>query len=265
MSGLPAWHVDVDHWKRDTPPTHFAAFRHRRPEARFVGVGLTDSGSRPRMRYATVMRVFAVVFVFLAVLAAAPAADVLNVFGGKWTVEHASDWSVENGVLRLKVSAEPPAGQPRRPTKIALLDSKPYRKVTIEGEVKRNARSLILVYAWQDETHYNYAHMSSDAAAKQVVHNGMFHVFGGERVRMSPLDGPPSFDTQDWTPIKLVFDGDTGRCTVEVAGRKNPSLEAVDMSLRWGRVGLGSFNETGDFRNIRVTGETREPGPFGHQ
>ena len=131
--------------------------------------------------------------------------------------------------------------------------------------MKRNGRSLIVVYAWQDDAHYNYAHMSSDEAVKQNVHNGIFHVFGGERVRISPLDGPASFPTQDWVPVKLVFDGDSGRCYVEVNGKRNPSLEAVDMSLRWGRVGIGSFDETGDFRNIRITGETRDPTTPGRQ
>jgi hypothetical protein len=194
-----------------------------------------------------------------------PAADTLSVFDHQWTVRQASDWMVENGVLRLRVSAEPPPGQPRRPTKFALLDAKPYTKVAMEGEVKRNARSLILVYAWQDDAHYNYAHMSSDEAAKQNVHNGMFHVFGGERVRMSPLDGPASFTTEDWVPVKLVFDGESGRCYVEVNGKRNPSLEAVDLSLRWGRVGMGSFDETGDFRNFRITGETRAPGTVGRK
>jgi len=193
------------------------------------------------------------------------AADTIGVFGHQWTVQQASDWAIENGVLRLRVSAEPPPGQPRRPTKFALLDSKPYRKVTVAGEVKRNGRSLIVVYAWQDDAHYNYAHMSSDEAVKQNVHNGIFHVFGGERVRISPLDGPASFPTQDWVPVKLVFDGDSGRCYVEVNGKRNPSLEAVDMSLRWGRVGIGSFDETGDFRNIRITGETRDPTTPGRQ
>jgi hypothetical protein len=73
-------------------------------------------------------------------------------------------------------------------------------------------------------------------------------------VRISSLEGPESLPTQDWTPVKLVFDGESGRCYVEVNGKRNPSLEAVDLSLRWGRVGLGSFDETGDFRNVRVTG-----------
>ncbi len=158
-------------------------------------------------------------------------------------------------MLKLLVSGEPPAGQPRRPTKYAIADTGPFRKVTIDAEIRRNARSLILVYAYQDEAHYNYAHISSDAAKKQPVHNGMFHVFGGERVRISSLDGPESLPDKDWTPVKLVFDGDTGRCYIEVNGKRNPSLEAVDLSLRSGRVGLGSFNETGDFRNVRIIGE----------
>ena len=193
------------------------------------------------------------------------AADSLNVFGHTWSVGQASDWAIENGVLRLRVSAEPPPGRPRRPTKIALLDSKPWSKVTIEGEMKRNGRSLIFVYAWQDDTHYNYAHISSDDAVKQNVHNGMFHVFGGERVRISALDGPASFTTPDWTPVKLVFDGESGHCYVEVNGKRNPSLDAVDLSLRWGKIGLGSFDETGDFRNMKITGTEREPGTPGRK
>ena len=193
------------------------------------------------------------------------AADSLSVFGEKWDVQSPSDWVVANNLLQLKVSAEPVVGQPRRPTRIALLESKPYTKITLEADVKRNGKSVIIVWAWQDDAHYNYAHISVDNAVAQNVHNGMFHIFGGERVRMSSLEGPGSLPTQDWTPVKLVFDGETGHCYVAVNGRQNPSLDAVDLSLRWGRVGVGSFDETGDFRNVRITGawETREPGPTG--
>jgi hypothetical protein len=206
------------------------------------------------------MKIPAALVCFAALL---PAADSLAVFGDKWTVQSASDWVVSGDLLRLKTSAEPAAGQPRRPTKYALLEGKPYSKVTVEAEIKRNGRSLIIVYAWQDDAHYNYAHISVDMAAKENVHNGLFHIFGGERVRISSLAGPGSLPTEDWTPVKLVFDGESGRCYVEVNGQRNPSLEAADLSLRWGRVGLGSFDETGEFRNVRVTGETREPGPIG--
>jgi hypothetical protein len=212
------------------------------------------------------MRLPALLVIAFATLGfAASAGETIQAFGQTWIVQQASDWAVENGSMRLRVAGEPVPGQPRRPQKFAILDSKPYKKVTVEAEMKHNGRSLIIVYAWQDKDHFNYAHISSDDAVKQNVHNGMFHVFSGERARISPLDGPASFTEQEWTPVKLVFDGDTGRCYVEVNGKRNPSLEAVDMSLRWGRVGLGSFNETGDFRNVKITGVEREQGTPGRQ
>lgn len=211
------------------------------------------------------MRTLTIAALLSACAVSAFAEEQLKALDKTWTVQQASDWAVADGVLQLKVSAEPPAGKPRRPTKYALLDSKPYKKVTVEAEVKRGGRSVIIVFAYQDENHYNYAHISSDEAAKQNVHNGVFHVFNGERVRISSLDGPASLPTNDWTPVKLVFDGETGKVYVEVNGKRNPSLEAVDMSLRWGRVGLGSFNETGDFRNVKITGETRDQGTPGRQ
>ena len=193
------------------------------------------------------------------------AADTVTSLGYRWTVERAADWSAAPDVLQLLVPREPPAGQPRRPQKFALAEAGPFRKVTVEAEVKRDKRSVIIVYAWQDEGHYNYAHISSDAAAAVNVHNGMFHVFNGERVRISPLDGPASLVDPEWTPVKLVFDGDTGHCYVEVNGKRNPSLEAYDLSLRFGRVGLGSFDETGSFRKLKITGETRTDGTVGHR
>jgi len=202
---------------------------------------------------------------FLLSAAAAAAADTVEAFGFRWTVQNAADWAVEGGALRLLVPGQPPPGLPRRPQKYALAETAPFRNVTLEAEVRRNGRSLVLIYAWQDEAHFNYAHISSDPAEKVHVHNGMFHIFGGERVRISPLDGPPSLPTRDWTPVRLIFDGDSGRCIVEVNGKRNPSLEAVDLSLRFGRVGLGSFDETGDFRNVRIRGQTRQPSGIGRR
>lgn len=208
------------------------------------------------------MKLWAVLFLFAA---GAMAQDTLEAFGLRWTVQNAKDWAVEGDELRLVVPGQPPPGQPRRPQKYALAQTEPFRTVTLEAEVRRNGRSLVLIYAWQDEAHYNYAHISSDPAEKVHVHNGMFHVFGGERVRISLLDGPPSLPTQEWTPVRLVFDGESGRCYVEVNGRRNPSLEAVDLSLRFGRVGLGSFDETGSFRNVRIRGKTRPPAGIGRR
>ena len=190
-----------------------------------------------------------------------PRLDKVEAFGYRWGVVAAPEWSFADGVLRLLKDRQPIPGRPRKPQNYALAETEPFGKLTLELEMQPAGKSLVIVYAWQDESHFNYAHISSDTARAVNVHNGIFHVFGGERVRISPLEGPGSFPVpgsqnaaRPWTRVKLLWDGSTGRVVVEVDGRRNPSLEAVDLSLTRGRVGLGSFNETGSFKSIIING-----------
>jgi hypothetical protein len=39
-----------------------------------------------------------------------------------------------------------------------------------------------------------------------------------------------------------------------VDGKPVPALHAVDLSLPTGKVGIGSFDETGEFKNVRIDG-----------
>ena len=87
------------------------------------------------------------------------------------------------------------------------------------------------------------------------MHNGIFHVYGGERVRISPQSGPPAFpEINRWYHVKLVQDGTTGLVDVTMDGKLVPALHAVDLSLPTGKVGIGSFDETGDFKNVKISG-----------
>jgi hypothetical protein len=190
---------------------------------------------------------------------AANAADSLEIFGRQWSVPVASDWKVdqEGGtpVLRLVQNRGPLPG-PRRPIQFALADPGNYGRVTVEGDVEPLGSSLMIVFAYRDEAHYDYAHLSIDPASKQPVHNGIFHVYGGERVRISSDSGPASFSARGhWYHVKVTHDAKTGTVEVTVDGRAVPSLQAVDLSLGAGKVGFGSFDETGAFRKITITAE----------
>ena len=190
----------------------------------------------------------------LLLLASAVWADeTITALGKKFSVPVGTDWKASAEVLELVVKHEP--GKPRRPKQFALLEEGPYSSFTLELDVKRNGKSLILVFAHQDDDHFNYAHISVDDPAKQNVHNGVFHVFGGDRVRISPLEGGPGLlPAAEWTPVKLVWDGKTGEVVCYANGKTSGAMRAVDLSLKYGRVGLGSFNETGSFRNLKITG-----------
>jgi hypothetical protein len=186
------------------------------------------------------------------------AVDVVKAFGYEWEVPDATHWKVEtvDGQEVLRQVTNPtkdPA--PRRPMHQAVARTKPFSKVTIECEMQRVGKSMIVLYAWRDAAHYDYVHFSSDSAEKVIVHNGVFHVYGGERVRISKAVGPGTLPTTEWIKVKVVHDGKTGRAYAEVDGKRNPSLDAVDVSLTEGRVGLGSFFETGAFRKVVIKGE----------
>ena len=196
--------------------------------------------------------------------ASAGAADPINVFGLRWQVPVAADWKVTspNGVPTLELLVPRPATQPRRPTQFALADTPDYIRVTVEAEVKKEPEaarqrrtSLMIVYAWRDPDHFNYAHLSVDTAKQQPVHNGIFHVYGGDRVRISSQDGPATLASEDWHKVRLVYDGRTGKLEVFVNGLTSPSMQATDTTLSAGKVGLGSFFDLGQFRRVKITGE----------
>jgi hypothetical protein len=204
-----------------------------------------------------------------AILLAAPAArgEVIEAFGLRWDVPVASDWKLSSdpGPPALELLVPRPSTQPRRPTQYALAQTPPYARLQLELEVRkeplaaRNRRtSLILVYAWRDPDHFNYAHLSVDSAAQQPVHNGIFHVYGGDRVRISSQDGPPTLAGEDWHKVRLLYDAASGRVDVFVNGQTSPAMRAVDLSLGAGRFGIGSFFDLGSFRGLTWRGVARK-------
>jgi len=180
--------------------------------------------------------------------------EKISVYGLQWQVISAADWKVEGNELQL-VTARPQQGNPRRPIQFALAETEPLAKFTIEMEVQRSKPkgSLILVYAWQKDGYFNYVHLSDDAASKVEVHNGIFHCYGGDRVRISPKDGAGTLIGEDWHKVKVAYDASKGLVQAWVDGQTSASLKGVDLSLGAGRIGLGSFFNTGGFRNFKLT------------
>ena len=196
-----------------------------------------------------------------------PAADsappaTIQAFGYKWSVPFAEDWKIEKdngGDVLVMLKARPPvAPEPRRPTQFALAEVPDYGRVRIEVDVKRHSdkeKSIILVYGWKDAAHFNYAHLSVDDPAKQPVHNGIFHVYGGDRVRISPTTGGPGgLADLAWHHVQLTYDAAAGEVRALVDGKQSTALRGIDLSTGAGRVGIGSFFETASFKNFKLTG-----------
>jgi hypothetical protein len=198
-------------------------------------------------------------FLALPALAAAPPetpqlTETIRAYGLSWQVISAADWKIDGETLSL-ATARPQQANPRRPIQFALAETEPIDRFTIEVDVRRSAPkgSLIIVYAWRKDGYFNYLHLSDDAPSKVEVHNGLFHCYGGDRVRISPTEGPGSLVAEGWHKVKFNFDGRQGLAQAWVDGQTTPALTAADLSLTSGRIGLGSFFNTADFRGFRLT------------
>lgn len=185
------------------------------------------------------------------------AAEKLEAFGQTWSVPAAADWLNlhDEGVPVLRLNHERgPLPGPRRPIQFALAQTPDLGDVTVDADVMPLGRSLLFVFAYRDAAHFDYAHLSIDTATAQPHHNGIFHVYDGERVRISAAAGPPAFSaSKRWYHVQLTRDAKTGKVQVNVDGQPIPALTAVDVSLAEGKVGIGSFDETAQFKNVRIS------------
>jgi len=78
-----------------------------------------------------------------------------------------------------------------------------------------------------------------------------------DRRRIDDGTAPPQLKDREWHGARLERDGSTGRIDIFVDDSKQPVLKAADTTIPSGRVGLGSFDDTGEFRNFSVTGSVK--------
>jgi hypothetical protein len=150
-----------------------------------------------------------------------------------------------------------PGGKIRRPAALAILKSVPLTDLTFRLELRSTApvdlavRDVQLIVGYQSPTEFYYVHLS---AKTDAVHNGIFIVNNADRRRIDAPTSKAQLTDQAWHRARLERNAATGSIAVFLDDQATPILSATDKTLAWGRVGLGSFDETGEFRNVEVTG-----------
>jgi hypothetical protein len=174
-----------------------------------------------------------------------------------WSLPRAADWEIAseggNHFLRLLHAGE--IGAPRRPLQYALLKDACVGDFTLRVKVSRAGNSMMIAFGYQDTLHFYYAHLSADDGNHRV-HNGLFKVDGGERFRIAGTGSRPVLPDQKWHEVRIVRHVDTGKMEVFAGNDLQPRFEYTDSAFRFGRVGLGSFDETGDFDDFRLDGQS---------
>ena len=184
-----------------------------------------------------------------------------------WQLPYAEDWAIlsekaaekgaerarqaVNHYLHMKRNREP--GVPRRPLQFALLKKAKVGSFDFQTRVRREGKSMIVVFNYVDTLHFYYAHLSADSGATEPVHNGVFIVNGEPRKRIAGIDAPPALPDREWHRVRLARDTRTGSIRVFMDDRQAPLFSVIDDTFACGQVGIGSFDETGDFDDVTLT------------
>ena len=113
-------------------------------------------------------------------------------------------------------------------------------------------RDLCLFFGYQDDSHLYYVHLGkkTDNHANQIM-----IVNGKPRVKISTKTTPGTDWTDDWHHARIVRNCMTGSIEVYFDDMKEPAMTANDKTFTWGRVGIGSFDDTGNFDNVLLYGK----------
>src|SRR5699024_9403454 len=180
-------------------------------------------------------------------------------------------WELPGDEIILAEAGTDPGDGIRRPFEYALLDSVvPEGSVELTADVRLDTpasidnRDIILVFGYQSDTEYYYAHISQDNTI--YAHNGIFKVDNADRERIdhqwdeeSSVGAPPSITDEEWHDVRVVHCAGTGEIGVWVDGLDAPLMTATDTTFDSGRIGFGSFDNTGRMRDLTVSVPSEAP------
>ena len=219
------------------------------------------------------MRIFIIffIFVFTFILSIFSQEDLIKFFDDfekgtaeKWEARNPDDWEIvkenNNHYYFLKVPGKL-EGPIRKPGAFSLikdlnltdftliLDAKCLRSIETKG------RDIILVFGYQDETHFYYAHLSN---YHDNFHNSILIVNGGDRKPILKGESIPRLNDTEFHHIRLRRDVESGLIEVYFDDFDFPIIKAVDKTFLFGRIGVGSFDDIGGFDNIKVIGKIKK-------
>jgi hypothetical protein len=218
--------------------------------------------SRTNMLLAGLVFSVAALSIFITAIETQPASGKINFHdnfsSGKldaWQFRFPEDWVVkEEGplhYLHMLRSRDPLV--PRRPQQFALVKGITVGSFTLETRVRREGRSMLIVFNYVDTLHFYYTHLSVDSGAKVDVHNGIFMVDGAPRRRIAGAEAAPALPDTNRHEVRVQRDLNSGSIKVFVDDEPQPRFSVVDNTFKCGQVGLGSFDETGDFTDVKLS------------
>ena len=182
----------------------------------------------------------------------------------RWEFSDPKAWKVvdtDKGKSLALVEKTTPKTPHRSPFGRALLKEVIVGDFVLEADVQSTVkdyphRDLCFFFGYQDDDHFYYSHLGK----KTDKHaNQLFIVNGADRMMISTKTTDGTNWTDEWHHIKVVRKTADGTIEVYLDDMKTPVQTASNKTFLWGQVGVGSFDDLGNFDNVVVRGTRVTP------
>jgi hypothetical protein len=154
---------------------------------------------------------------------------------------------------------EPPF---RSPPNVALLKDVTVGDFEITAKVQSTNvhagphRDMCIAWGYQDPSHFYYVHFgaASDPNACQI-----FIVDDAARTPITVKTATGTPWTEGWHSVKVIRRVEDGTIEVFFDDMDEPHMTAKDTRFQWGQVGLGTFDDNGNWDDFELRGVQLDP------
>ncbi len=179
---------------------------------------------------------------------------------GDWEPTDAAAWKVVSSdkgnvysQFKKRSKYEPPH---RSPYNIALRKDVHVADFVLDARVLSTHedyghRDVCLFFGYQDPSHFYYVHLGkkTDDHANQI-----FIVNDSPRSKISTKTTAGTDWDDKWHHVRIKRNVESGSIEIFYDDLKTPIMTASDKTFTWGQVGIGSFDDTGDWDDITLRG-----------
>lgn len=179
-----------------------------------------------------------------------------------WQATDPAAWRVERGrggkvLSQFKQSNYEPAV--RAPRNINLIRDIRVRNFRIELKMCSKANEsensdLCVFFAYRDPRHFYYVRLADGSEAHA---NSIFMVDGRSAVSIAKTRTSQTKLDDGWHTVRVVRNVDKAIIEVYLDEAQEPIMTAISNLMGWGLVGVGSFDGTGRFDEIRLWGREK--------
>lgn len=162
------------------------------------------------------------------------------------------------GLTKKESSYSPPH---RSPTHIALLKGHDVTDFQLDLRIQSthddyDHRDVCLFFGYQGPDEYYYVHLGKkmDPNCNQI-----FIVNRADRTKISATTSSGTNWDMRWHSVQLQRNASAGEIRVFFDDMNKPVMTAKDTTFTNGRIGVGSFDDTANFDNLKLIGKIHSP------